>query len=74
MNYPAASCEEFVRLKQNTMPANKENQHKFEDEEGRIIDKNLAEGMAYAEKPYRDESIRRKKIKLSTIILCPGRN
>lgn len=40
---------------------NRENQHRFEDEEGRIIDKDLAEGMAYAEKPYRDETIRRRE-------------
>ena len=38
-----------------------ESQHQFEDEEEKIVDKDLAEGMAYAEKPYRDESIRRKK-------------
>jgi hypothetical protein len=43
------------------MATNRENQHQFEDEAGKIVDKNLAEGMAYAEKPYRDESLRRKK-------------
>jgi hypothetical protein len=36
-----------------------ENPHQFEDESGRIVDKDLAEGMAYAEKPYRDESLSR---------------